>query len=353
MSAVALNQVKSLTEIKPEEDEEYLPIASYKPGPRTKSGKWCLQIELEDGRVVNCWNKFLAEVDEDGTIVSQESVYEVFERKVEDRGDGTGEFLWPRQRRPDGKWYGFNAEILSKKRAQYLDSAQFRAQYYNDPTDPDNVRISTDRFQYYDKKFLTQKDGSWYFKDEPLSLSASIDFAFSLKKRADYTAIVVVGGTPSGTILVLDIDRFRTEKISEYFEHVRTMYNKWGFRKLRAEVSVAQSAIVEELKNQYIKPAGMALAVDPYRPSRNEGTKEERISAILEPRYENMAIWHYKGGYCQTLEEELMASKPPHDDLKDALASAIEILVLPRARASGSRQTEKLEYHSRFGGVLA
>ena len=72
MSAVALNQVKSLTEIKPEEDEEYLPIASYKPGPRTKSGKWCLQIELEDGRVVNCWNKFLAEVDEDGTIVKDE-----------------------------------------------------------------------------------------------------------------------------------------------------------------------------------------------------------------------------------------------------------------------------------------
>jgi hypothetical protein len=41
-------------------------------------------------------------------------------RSVEENGDGTGEFLWPRQQRRDGKWFGFDAKILAKKRGQYL-----------------------------------------------------------------------------------------------------------------------------------------------------------------------------------------------------------------------------------------
>ena len=41
----------------------------------------------------------------------------------------------------DGKWFGFDLKILAKKRGQYLDKGQFRAQYYNDPSDPDNVPV--------------------------------------------------------------------------------------------------------------------------------------------------------------------------------------------------------------------
>ena len=34
--------------------------------------------------------------------------------QVEDIGDGTGQFLWPRQQRYDGKWFGFDQKILAK-----------------------------------------------------------------------------------------------------------------------------------------------------------------------------------------------------------------------------------------------
>ena len=71
--------------------------------------------------------------DANGDIKGTYPLYESFERRVEDQGDGTGQFLWPRQQRSDGKWFGFDARILAKKRAQYLDKTQFRAQYYNDP----------------------------------------------------------------------------------------------------------------------------------------------------------------------------------------------------------------------------
>ncbi len=60
--------------------------------------------------------------------------YDVFERQVEDQGDGEGQFLWPRQRRKDGAEFGFNAQILDEIKNEYLDRSQFRAQYYNDLT---------------------------------------------------------------------------------------------------------------------------------------------------------------------------------------------------------------------------
>ena len=78
--------------------------------------------------------------DDEGNKIGEENIYEIFERPVEDRGDGTGEMLWPRSQRRDGKWFGFDIKVLAKKRGQYLDKGQFRAQYYNDPSDPDNVQ---------------------------------------------------------------------------------------------------------------------------------------------------------------------------------------------------------------------
>ena len=171
-----------------------------------------------------------------------------------------------------------------------------------------------------------------------------------MKKKADYTALVTVGVDSYGNFYILDIDRFKTNRISDYFNHIVTAQNKWGFRKIRAEVTVAQQAIVSELKESYIKPNGLPLKVDEYRPNRNEGDKEERINAILEPKYDNLQIWHYRGGNCQSLEEELLMAHPPHDDIKDALANAINIAIIPKARFAPVVD-RKIITHPRFGGV--
>jgi len=291
--------------------------------------------------------------DKEGNIIDYKDVYEKFERQTEDRGDGTGEFLWPRQQRSDGKWFGFDAKILSKKRAKYLDKVQFQSQYYNNPNALDGSRINYEQFQYYDKKYLTNKGGMWYHKDKRVNVFAAVDFAYSLKKRSDFTAIVVVGVDADGNYYVLAVERFQTEKISEYFEHILRLHQYWGFRKLRAEITAAQKAIVQELKDSYIRPYGLALAIDEHSPTRHSGSKEERISAVLDPRYENKSVWHYQGGNCQLLEDELIQVHPPHDDIKDALSSAIEIAKIPTASGILSRKTNKIIYHSRFGGVAA
>lgn len=293
------------------------------------------------------------EYDELGNVKNAEPLFESFERQVESVGDGTGEFLWPKQQRSDGKWFGFDQEALAKKRSQYLNKIHFRAQYYNDPHDVDSSPINRDLFQYYEPGHLSRRDGRWYFKGERINVVAAVDFAYSTGRRADYSSIVVVGVDGRNNYFVLDIDRFKTDRISEYFARILKLYEKWGFQKIRAEVSVAQAVIVRDLKENYIRPHGLSLTVDEFRPTRWQGSKEERLMAILEPRYSNRQIWHYPGGNCQALEEELIYANPAHDDIKDALASAIDFAIAPLDIFRMKKEsTSNFNYHGRFGGVV-
>ena len=283
----------------------------------------------------------------DGDVESEEEVYELFQRVVET----DGEFLWPKKTRTDGKAFGFDERELARIRAKYVDYTQFFAQYYNNPNSPETARIGVEHFQYYDRSTLNNKEGDWYINDRRLNVYASIDFAFSLRKQADYSAVVTIGVDYNGNFYVLDIDRFKTDKIVDYYSHILKAWQKWGFRKLRAEVTVAQQTIVKELKDSYLKPNGIALSIDEFRPTRHLGAKEERVGAVLEPKYHNLQMWHYKGGNCQTLEEELVMSHPPHDDCKDALANAIDLAVIPKRRGAAFNLGKNIVTHSRFGGV--
>ena len=290
--------------------------------------------------------------NEEGELQYRDSVYEVFSREVEDVGDGTGTFIWPRQQRADGKWFGFNARILAQKRAKYKDRIQFYAQYYNRPEDRDNPAINPDTFQYYDRSMLFQSKGRWTYNGKILNVFAAVDFAFSRALKADRTSIVVIGVDFQNNIYVLDIATLKTDKISDYYKEIARLYIKWEFQKIRAEVSVAQQVIVREIKEAYLKPSGLSIRIEEYRPNRYEGTKQERIAAVLEPRYDMRSVWHFKGGLCQELEEELVLQNPPHDDIKDSLANAVAISIPPmRFTHQARKERNVVAFHPKFGGV--
>ena len=124
------------------------------------------------------------------------------------------------------------------------------------------------------------------------------------------------------------------------------LHTKWEFRKLIAEATVAQSLIVEDLKD-HIQKSGRKVSVVPYRPS---GKKEERISAALDFRYEDLQMWHFKGGLTPVLEEELVSAHPPHDDVKDVVATAVAHLTKPAAPRQGAQKNRKKRFNGRFGG---
>jgi len=296
----------------------------------------------------NEWKKQVIPVyDEDEEIIDEQPLWTILEEVVETEGV----FLWPRAARDDGKAFGFNKKELARISAMYSDRTQFHAQYYNDPNDPESNRLDYTKFQYYDKKHLTHQSGKWFFKEKVLNVYAAIDFAYTINAKADFTAIVVIGMAADGHIYLLDIDRFKTDKISMYYDKISEMHSRWGFRKLRAEVTAAQSIIVGDLKDR-IRENGDSLSIDDNRPNRHQGSKVERMAAVLEPRYENLSVWHYKGGYVPALEEELVLARPQHDDIKDCLASVIEIAVKPKQRTGINREKSNVvKFNSRFGGV--
>ena len=299
----------------------------------------------------NLW-KQMKEInfDDDGGVIGEEPVWEIKEEVVEK----DGVFLWPRTTRKDGKSFGFNRKILERIKAEYTDTTQFHSQYYNDPNAQGVDAIDSKNFQYYDKSRISFRGNGVYFNDSLLRTYCSVDFAYSLNKKADYTAITTIGVTKEGSIYILGIDRFKTNKISKYFERIMEAYASWGFRKLRLEVTAAQSIIAEELKDR-LRQEGVSISIDMYTPPTRGVNKEERITMILQPKYDALQVWHFQGGITPLLEEELTLSKPPHDDMKDALASTIDLAKIKPKRFYRSTEEDEadmgIQYHKRWGGV--
>ena len=106
-------------------------------------------------------------------------------------------------------------------------------------------------------------------------------------------------------------------------------------------------AIVKQLK-ELVKQNGLALAIEDYRPNKAQGNKDERISAILEPRYDNLSMWHYRGGNNQYLEDELGSRNPAHDDCKDALATAVDMAIKPTRNLGRTNKSNIVWSQSKF-----
>lgn len=283
--------------------------------------------------------------EEDEDEETEVEVYEVFEKVVETNG----EFLWPKQRRKDGKTFGFDQKELARKKAKYLDVTQFYAQYYNNPNAVETQLIDRSRFNYYERNRIENFSGSWYYGDKLLHVYAAMDFAYTVTNTSDYTVIMVVGVDEDNNYYVLDIDRFKTNKISVMYDRAESVYRKWRFKRMRCEVVAAQRLIVQQFKD-YMRGQNIVFTIDEYNPPRTMN-KSERIAATLEPRYSNNQIWHYKGGNCQTLEEELVMNNPEHDDVKDALAACIEICKSPLSSRNWGKRSNVVAFNSKFGGV--
>lgn len=289
-------------------------------------------------------------------FIREDNLWDIVEYQVESFGDMTGEFLWPRTVNPtDGKPYGFDTPSLAAIQARYFsqgENAQFYAQYYNDPNDPDSEKVSRDCFQFYDPKFVTFTDGFFYFNKKRLILSAAMDVAWTTNKGSDYTAIAVVGVDSEWNIYVLALDRFKTQDYDTYYEHVNALYSQWGFKKLHVETNAGGTLVASEIKKR-LKQNGHTLMVVGKASTANEGKKEERHNAILVPRVKNGQVYFAKGGLTQVAIEEIVLERPPHDDLKDVLTAAISNLVVAPSRTENTNNNiVPFRYHTRFGGRI-
>ena len=313
----------------------------------TGSIKWMVGTRYGDNDLyADLQKKTYPIYDEDGMLVEEKPLWKFFERTVEDSRlrDGSGNFCWPRMKMPDGSWYGFDRNELAKKKAEAFNEELYYAQYYNDPNAVATDKLGKDHFMYLQPSMLSQKNSVWYYNSKALKLNCGMDLAFSegngLKRiKRDYTSIAVVGFDDEGYCYVLDLKRFQTDKAEVYYQELIELYAYWGFRECTIETNAGGKVVASFIQDN-LRADGHLLVINSQAKNQTHGSKEERNSLLLEPMYRQKSVYHTKGGYSRLLEEELRLSKPPHDDLKDAMYIAVSTAKRPtKPRFNTNRRT--------------
>lgn len=149
---------------------------------------------------------------------------------------------------------------------------------------------------------------------------SSMDLAWSLDDRADYTVIATWAVTPDKKLLLIDCERGRIPS-EDIVSTMRKVYevHKPGF--FVVERATKQLSIIREIERS-------GLPVKEVRADKDKRTRA--LPAIA--RHEHGGIWFPRENWMKPLEDELLAfDRGAHDDFVDALAYA----VLEVARSGG------------------
>lgn len=328
---------------------------SYASIATTGSIKWMVGTRYGDNDLyADLKEKTYEEFDEEGNVVRKVPLWRWFERTVENskNKDGSGKYIWPRQKMPDGGWYGFNQTELSKKRSEAFNLELFYAQYYNDPNAADQDNITPEHFMYLIPELLVNEGGKWSYAGKRLKLNAGMDLAFSegtgvKRVKRDYTAIAVTAWDSEGYLYVLDLRRFQTAQPETYYTQLKEMWDYWNFPEVTIETNGGGKVVANHIQAS-LRQDGIPLIVNHQHKNQMSDSKKERNEQLLHPLYKNRSVFHTKGGYTREYEEELRLTRPPHDDLKDA----VFIAVSTGKRAPKERKQVKssnVVYSSRFG----
>ena len=217
------------------------------------------------------------------------------------------------------------AKTLWSDRFTYLDlikiksnigSRSFASEYLNIAGDDESAIFKSSYFDYYEDKDLYYNNG----QKMNMTIVGFWDLALGKNDRADYNAIITIGiDKRSGAIYVLDAWAAKVpmhealqvviQKIMQY------QHNVFGVETVQAQYEMLRQLREKLTKMNYYKTR--TVGINP------RGRKEDRIEE-LEPLVEQGVIKFKKN---QRLLIEMLSQFPnhDHDDLPDALASAVNL----------------------------
>ncbi len=220
--------------------------------------------------------------------------------------------LWPEK---------FNFKEL-KDRYREKGPYEFSAQYLNDPVPDEAADFHKDWFHYMDLE-------EW--RGRKVNVNFTVDPAISLKKEADFTGVVGTKTDQFGFIGPIYIGKFKIppdQLIKLLFWIGETFHPDTIGIEMVAFQKVLQYSINEEMRRR-----GHSLPIVELK--TQDRSKDERIRA-LQPLYANGKILHSKQvpGY-EILEDELLRfPRGKHDDVIDAMASQLDLIVPPVVKKS-------------------
>lgn len=251
------------------------------------------------------WNEFqdiLTNIENENRLDDAERFY--YENREEmDRG---AEVLWSNR---------FSYFDLMLKKAD-VGTRAFASEYLNLPSDVESSVFREEHFEEYNRSDL--------FNGHRIKPKYDVygfwDIAMGKSKRSDYNAIVVIAkDRVTGAIYVLEAwaEKCRPHKAIDKAVEIIKQYTPRSFG---VETINAQYEFYRQLQERLNREGVYGTRVKDVNPSAK---KEQRIEA-LEPLFEQGYVKILKN---QRLLKEMLLQYPshPHDDLPDALASALDM----------------------------
>lgn len=190
-----------------------------------------------------------------------------------------------------------------------MGSIIFEREYQNNVRDDETSIIKSSWVQYFSGAI---PDG-----EEIVRKIGGVDPAISDGKNADCTAKVAVYISKNGNHYVMDATNDRMT-FNANIEHAKQFYTKHRFNEYRWEAIGAFQAYSQELKRQ------TALPIKEIKSVKNKHQRLEAVSHLFENRKVFLSNSIEKN-VLQELVDQLINNNPNHDDLRDALVSALEM----------------------------
>ncbi len=196
----------------------------------------------------------------------------------------------------------------------------FSCQYMNDPVHEDARSFDPTWFRFYTQWPLVNDRG----EPKATKCVSAIDPAISQKKHGDFSAIVTVAADVDRNRYVVDARRGRWG-IDELIDQVLEVHKLWKPSRIGLETAVFQKALLWPFR-EAMRREDVILPMVELRPS-SKVSKEARIQALHE-FFANGSLW------LNRRHEDLLAElrgwpAVAHDDMLDALAYAMQMLVYP------------------------
>lgn len=267
------------------------------------------------GKIYECGTRWHLD-DTFGDILEKETkYYDVMTRRVVEGGKIIFPEKFAKRFDPVKKiWSSADdtcMDFIDHLRASHT-TAEFSAQYMNNPIDEENQIFRETYFKY------------WERRPYGIFTAITVDLAISEKLIADRTAIVCTGMDKSGNLFVMDylVGRWG---VSDIVKNIFDMQEKWKPQALGIETNGFQRVLKWACEEEMRKRRKF-FPIDEIRsPIQGDG-KTYRIKSI-EPFYREGKIFHASWMKGRDLEQELLTfPKGKHDDIPDALAMSLNLL---------------------------
>ena len=275
-----------------------------------ESRKYAAIVQEPDN--MELWMHY-CEILDDKTDEERETKADAFYEENREEMDKGWKTLWSR----------WTYSALMKKKST-LGTKAFNSEYMNIAYDPDSQIFNEDNIIFFDDRDLIDQWG----RRIPLDVYGFWDLAVGKgNKRDDYNAVVIIGRDKlTGVMYVLDawsakVPAHKALAVAEQ------KIAEWQPRLFGVETIQMQYEFYRQLQENIMKHGLYSTRLKACNP---KAKKEDRIQ-ILEPLFETGYL-RLKRSQRLLLEQLLVFPQGEHDDLPDALASAVDLAGKTRQR---------------------